>query len=87
MNISDKDIVLARMTGGEKKVEAISARVTDAEFRFVQKRAEHLSMESLGEYVRYLIASDMEKAVMDLNLLADTLVVKVYSGNNVSVPE
>ena len=44
-------------------------------------------MESLGEYVRYLIASDMEKAVMDLNLLADTLGVKVYSGNNVSVPE
>ena len=51
---------------------------------FAKVRAEQLGMESSGEYIRHLLELDRQRAVTDLNLLAESLGLKVIHENAVA---
>jgi len=68
----------------EKLTAEITVRVEDGMKTFAKVRAEQLGMESSGEYIRHLLELDRQRAVTDLNLLAESLGLKVIRENAVA---
>ncbi len=76
------EIMLSRAVGlSDKKTEVVSVRVPEDVYNFLECRKRHCDLESIGEYLRRLIADDMNKSSDELNVLAEALGVKVYKEN------
>lgn len=71
----------SRMEVGEKKTEAVTVKMPESTLHFLDTRARQKGMESAPEYIRHLIDLDKGQAEHDLSLLADSLGVKVSTGN------
>ena len=64
----------------EKLTHAITIKVSEADFHFVDTRCQQKCMESVPEYIRHLVVMDKQSASRELKLLAKSLRAKVSLG-------
>lgn len=65
----------------EKKTEEVTVKISATGKHFVSVRSRQMGFESAGEYMRHLVSQDQARAASDLNLLAESLGLKVIKGN------